>query len=115
MCYTLDDVLYIELVAELSANIKFKHIIVQPLGSGVILWLCSLFCDQLKEGFKGSGAGLAISVGGIVNDLWVEPAVIATSYNGPHIWISNTLRPGIQLRLFLNFTNYTARFHFYIV
>lgn len=51
MCCTLDDVLYIELVAELSANITFKHIIVEPVGSRVvssaeIVW--SLFRDQLK-------------------------------------------------------------------
>ena len=50
MCCTLDDVLYIELVAELSVNITFKHILVQPMGRGVIsLFDCFLFHDQLKE------------------------------------------------------------------
>lgn len=50
MCCTLDDVLYIELVAELSVNIIFKHIIVQPLGSGVT-W--RLFAQCFTKGGKG--------------------------------------------------------------
>lgn len=33
MCCTLDDVLHIELVAELSVNITVKHILVLPPGS----------------------------------------------------------------------------------
>lgn len=85
MCFTLDDVLYIELVTELSVNITVKHILVLPPGR---VHDRSLFHDQLDGKWVLEPAWL-----------WMLVAYQVISYLNllslrlrnmvSHIWISN--------------------------
>lgn len=84
MCRTLDDVLYIELVAELSVNIT--HSTSAPGRRCEVTIHCFM---TSQRGIRHLNVLELVCAGGLTVNYLFEPAVIVIYNVLSHVWISN--------------------------